>query len=141
MQNKAKEQISPDGFPLIFYPTWTPDGTKFVFTGISVNDLQPNAMKLYIVNRKGNGKPRKVEVDGTGSYPALAPQGDVLVYEKKTRNGSQLFKVPLAGGISEQLTDEGGNYAPDWFDPAFALPVSPQPHLLTTLWGRMKVRE
>ena len=141
VQNKAKEQISPDGFPLILHPTWTPDGTKFVFAGISVNDLQPDAMKLYIVNRKRNGKPRKVEVDGTGSYPALAPQGDVLVYQKKTRNGSQLFKVALAGGISEQLTDEGGNYAADWFDPAFALPVSPQPVLLTTVWGRVKVRD
>ena len=42
---------------------------------------------------------------------------------------------------SEQPTDKGENYGVDWFDPAFALPVSPQPHLLTTLWGRVKVGE
>ncbi len=141
VQTRAKEQISPDRFPLMFHPTWTPDGTKFVFSGISVDDLEPHIMRLYIVNRKGNGKPRKVEVDGTGSYPALAPQGDALVYQKETRNGSQLFKVALAGGISEQLTDKGENYGADWFDPAFGLPVSPQPHLLTTVWGRVKVRD
>ena len=141
VQTRAKEQISPDRFPLMFHPTWTPDGTKFVFSGISVDDLEPHAMRLYIVNRKGNGKPRKVKVDGTGSYPALAPQGDALVYHKETRKGRQLFKVALAGGISEQLTDKGENYGADWFDPAFGLPVSPQPHLLTTVWGRVKVRD
>ena len=142
VRTKAEERISPDGFPLIFHPTWTPDGTKFVFSGISMDDLLPApTRRLYIVNRKGNGKPRKVEVEGPGSYPALAPQGDALVYHKETPNGKQLFKVALAGGISEQLTDKGENYGADWFDPAFALPVSPQPHLLTTVWGRVKVRE
>ena len=142
VRTKAEEQISPDGFPLMFSPTWTPDGTKFVFSGISTDDLVlGHAMRLYIVNRKGNGKPRKVKVDGTGSSPALAPQGDVLVYQKETRNGRQLFKVALAGGRSEQLTDRGENYGADWFDPAFALPVSPQSDLLTTVWGRVKVRK
>ena len=142
VQTKAEEQISPDGFPLMFNPTWTPDGTQFVFSGISVEDLVlGHAMRLYIVNRNGRGEPRKVKVDGTGSSPALAPQGDVLVYHKETRKGRQLFKVALAGGISEQLTDKGENYGADWFDPAFALPVSPQPHLSTTVWGRVKVRE
>lgn len=139
----AEDRISPDGFPLMFHPTWTPDGTKFVFSGISVADLgQGHARRLYIVNRKGNGKPSKVKVEGTGSFPALAPQGNTLIYHKETLGkGRQLFKVALAGGRAEQLTDRGENYGADWFDPAFALPVSPQPHLLTTVWGRVKVRE
>ena len=142
VRTKAEKQISPDGFPLMFSPTWTPDGTKFVFSGISAEDLVlGHAMRLYIVNRKGNEKPSKVKVEGTGSSPALAPQGDALVYHKETRKGRQLFKVALAGGISEQLTDKGENYGADWFDPAFALPVSPQSHLLTTVWGRVKVRD
>ena len=38
----------------------------------------------------------------------------------------------------EQLTHIGINFLGDWFDPAFALPVSPQPQLLTTLWGEVK---
>lgn len=142
VRTKAEERISPDGFPLMFSPAWTPDGTKFVFAGVSVEDLgQGHAVRLYIVNRKGNAKPNKVKVEGTGSSPALAPRGDALVYQKRTPKGKQLFKVALAGGISEQLTDKGENYGADWFDPAFALPVSPQPHLLTTVWGRVKVRE
>ena len=141
VQTMSKDQISPDGFPLIFHAAWTPNGTRLVFSGVSVDDLVArHAMRLYIVNRKGNVKPRKV-LDGTGSNPALAPQGDTLIYEKKTREGTQLFKVALAGGRSEQLTDSGGNYSADWFDPAFALPVSPQPHLLTTTWGHVKAQD
>ena len=142
VRTKAEERISPDGFPLMFSPAWTPDGTKFVFSGISLEDLVlGHTMRLYIVNRKGNRKPSKVKVEGTGSSPALAPRGDALVYHKGTPKGKQLFKVALAGGIAEQLTDKGENYGADWFDPAFALPVSPQPHLLTTVWGRVKVRD
>ena len=142
VRTKAEEQISPDGFPLIFSPAWTPDGTKFVFSGISVEDLAlDHEMRLYIVNRKGNAKPNKVKVEGTGSSPALAPRGDALVYQKRIPKGRQLFKVALAGGIAEQLTDKGENYGADWFDPAFGLPVAPQPHLLTTVWGRVKVRD
>jgi Tol biopolymer transport system component len=142
VRTKAKEEISPGGFPLIFFPTWIPDGTKFVFSGMSVEDLVGgHVMRLYTVNRKGNGEPRKVKVDGEGLRPALAPDGNALVYQKKTPNGLQLFKVALAGGISEQLTDRGSNSGADWFDPAFALTVSPQPNLLTTVWGRVKVRD
>ena len=142
VKTKAKERISPDGFPLILDPTWTPDGTQFVFTGMSVDDLVAgHAMHLYIVKRKKNGEPRKVKVEGKASNPAVAPDGDTLIYQKDTRNGNQLFKAALAGGRSEQLTDKGANYGADWFDPAFALPVSPQPHLLTTVWGEMKVRD
>lgn len=145
LRTNAKKRISPEGFVLLFHPTWTSDGTRLVFSGIDVNDparaFGGHATGLYIVNRKGNGEPRKIKVEGDVSSPALAPQGDTLIYQKETGRGDQLFKVNLAGGRSEQLTDKGRNYSADWFDPAFALPVSPQPHLLTTVWGRVKVRD
>ncbi len=145
LRTNAKDQISPDGFPLIFHPTWTPNGTRLVFSGLNAKDHAGpgpvHAMSLYIVNLKGRAEPRKVKVQGEVSHPALAPRGDTLVYQKETDRGEQLFKVALAGGLSKQLTDKGGNYSADWFDPAFALPVSPQPHLLTTVWGEMKVRD
>ena len=93
------------------------------------------------MNRNGKGKPRRIEVKGSVSNPALAPRGNTLVYDQKTNKGRQIFKTTLTGDRSEQLTERGGNYGADWFDPAFALPVSLQPHLLTTVWGRVKVRD
>ena len=145
VRTNAKARVSPEGFMLLFHPTWTPDGTRLVFSGIDMNDparaFGGHATSLYIVNRKGKKEPRKIKVEGDVSSPALAPQGDTLIYQKETGRGDQLFKVNLAGGRSKQLTDRGRNYGADWFDPAFALPVSPQPHLLTTIWGRVKVQD
>lgn len=57
------------------------------------------------------------------------------------REVRQLFKIASGGGIPEQLTHRADNFKADWFDPAFALPVSPQPHLLTTVWGKLKTRD
>lgn len=145
VRTDAKKRISPEGFVLLFNPTWTPDGTRLVFSGIDVNDPDQafggHDTSLYIVSRKRNGEPRKIKVEGDVSSPALAPQGDILIYGKETNRGDQLFKVNLAGGRSEQLTDKGRNYSADWFDPAFGLSVSPQPHLLTTVWGRVKAQD
>ena len=45
---------------------------------------------------------------------------------------------PSGEQIFSQLTDISRNFGGDWFDPAFALPVSPQPRLLTTTWGKVK---
>jgi len=39
---------------------------------------------------------------------------------------------------SKQLTSRGANVYPDWFDPAFALPVSPKPQLVTMTWAEVK---
>ena len=68
VRTKAKEEISPEGFVLLFNPDWTSDGTRFVFSGIDVHDpaRAPGGhdMSLYIVNRKRNGEPRKIKVEG-----------------------------------------------------------------------------
>ncbi|MCY4567131.1 MAG: hypothetical protein OXD49_02375, partial [Candidatus Poribacteria bacterium] len=60
-------------------------------------------------------------------------------YARWKHEAKQIFKITLNGGPSEQLTHIGiWNSPADWFDPAFALPVSPQPQLLTTIWGKLK---
>ena len=61
---------------------------------------------------------------------------------RKIKGRLQIFKVDVNSGIRTQLTHLGGsiqaNAGGDWFDPAYALPVSPQPQLLTTTWGDVK---
>ena len=53
----------------------------------------------------------------------------------------QIFKVGLERE-PVQLTDPTfWHFTGDWFDPAYALPVSPQPQLLTTTMGRRKERK
>ena len=67
-------------------------------------------------------------------YPALSPDGSEVVYTQ----GPQIFKVDVNSGLRTLLTNFGRNSGGDWFDPAYALPVFPQPDLLTTTWGEMK---
>ena len=52
---------------------------------------------------------------------------------------TQIFKVALADGETEQLTHIGIWNSPGaWFDPAYALPVQPHVSLLTPTWAQLK---
>ena len=133
---------------LMFTPAWAPNSTRIAFSwidldAIPVEDLIAGAdpadtEAIYLANRDGSGL--KQIVEAKTSSPVWAPRGDELVYVKWDRGDRQLFKIDFNGGVSEQLTRRGDNFDADWFDPAFALPVSPQPHLLTTIWGEIKIR-
>ena len=93
---------------------------------------------IYIVNRDSTGLQQLVDEAGSyAQHPALSPNGDELLYTQFINNQNQIFKVGLNSGVRTQLTNlwsMGG----DWFDPVYALPVSPQPQLLTTLWAEVK---
>ena len=123
----------------MYSPTWAPDGAQIAFTwnGKQENGfLDPNkrvhTKGIYVVNRDGTGL-REVIVSGVDtavSNPTWSPDGNELIYNKRDNGVKHLFKDALDAGVSEQLTHRhGNNIDADWFDPAFALPVSPQPSL------------
>ena len=95
---------------------------------------------IYIVNRDGTELQQLVDEAGPEAwFPELSPNGDTVLYTQEIKGFMQIFKVDVNNGIRTQLTHIGGrNLGGDWFDPAYALPVSPQPQLLTTLWGKLK---
>ena len=149
LQTNTEEILLP-GEILMHAPAWSPNSTQIVFSWINLDAIPiadllagknpGDTAAIYVVNRDGRGLQRIVAADdGATSEPIWAPQADELVYEKRIRGATHLFKIALVGGISEQLTHRGNNFSADWFDPAFALPVSPQPQLLTTVWGKMKI--
>ena len=121
---------------------WSPTGDKLAFSWLHQVPLKDfvETETIYTVNRNGTGLTQIIEEAGPkATSPVWSPRGDALLYRRSAGNKSyQIFKVSLAGGESEQLTDIGWNHLGDWFDPAYALPVSPQPELLTTTWGKIK---
>ena len=124
-------------------PTWSPSGDKIAFAWLHKVPLGEFAdtQTIYIINRDGTDLQQIIN-DGTGreSSPAWSPRGDELLYTRYI-NGEQMqiFKVGLDGAEPVQLTDPTfWHFIGDWFDPAYALPVSPQPQLLTTTWGEVK---
>ena len=124
---------------------WSPTGEKLAFSWFHRVPLKDfvETETVYTINRDGTGLTQIIEEAGPrATSPVWSPRGDALLYKRSVGNRSyQIFKISLNGGEPEQLTDIGWNHLGDWFDPAYALPVSPQPHLLTTVWGEIKIRD
>ena len=134
-------------------PSWSATGDKLAFTGNkhpipaildkAVHNAWANKDTIYIVKRDGTGLKQLVEEAGSIAWaPALSPNGEQVLYSQKIKGVSQIFKLDVNSGVLTQLTHIGvprfGNFGGDWFDPAYALPVSLQSQLLTTTWGELK---
>ena len=129
----------PNKTSWMYTPAWSPEGDKLAFSWYKWGIGGKHA--IHVVNRDG----RRLEQIGKaalGTYsPAWSPQGDKLVYVEEANDGDwQIVAVDLRTERKQRLTRRGRNITPDWFDPS-NLSVSPQPWLLTTVWGKMKLHD
>ena len=155
VDTRDREQPLPDkALPWQYLPCWSAVGGKLAITGnkhprpaILERELHGawnRKATVYLVNRDGTGLRQLVgEAGPRASVAALSPDGWEVLYTQETNGHQQLFKLDINSGVRTQLTHIGGpfhqaNFQGDWFDPAYALPVAPQPHLLTTTWGDVK---
>ena len=148
LKTRLERVLVPMEQAFLHEPVWSPDGTKIAFNRINfllfilqvlfkAKDNVPT-QTIDIVNSDGT-EIEAIVVDGSQvSDPAWSPQSDALIYSQLSGKERHLFKISLGSRVSEQITQAGSNYSSDWFDPA-VLPVSPQPQLLTTVWGRVKI--
>ena len=137
-------------------PSWSATGDKLAFVGNNnplpvildrgLHNAWRDKQTIFIVNRDGTGLQQLIEEAGSYAlYPAISPNGAEVLYTKEINGRFQVFKIDVNSGIRTQLTHivgmapwKYGSSGGDWFDPAYALPVSPQPQLLTTTWGEVK---
>ena len=160
VRTRETEQPLPDKALLWqYHPSWSAAGDRLAISGnrhpipvIAGLDLDnaralhnawTNKGTIFIVNRDGTGLRQLVDEAGPRAlWPALSPDGSEVLYTQESNGQTQIFKLDINSGIQTQLTHVGifrqSNYDGDWFDPAYALPVSPQPHLFTTTWGKVK---
>ncbi len=134
-------------------PSWSVSGGKLTFAWNN-NPLPPDLKQedglpegwadkrtIYIVNRDGTGLQQLVDEAGPmARRPELSPDGEEVLYTQEIKERDQIFKVDVRSGVRTQLTHISWNSGGDWFDPVYALPVVPQPELLTTTWGEVKKR-
>lgn len=151
LQTRVEDVVLPMENTTVFDLAWSPDGSKIAFTRVDLFALILggllkiggnlwNAETIYTVNRDGNQLEQVVFDDTKASDPAWSPRGNELVYEQPFGKESHLFTIMLGSKNSHQITDEGYNSDPDWFDP-LALSVAPQPQLSTTIWGIIKSKD
>ena len=143
-------------------PSWSAAGDRLVIAGnrhpipvIAGLDLEDaralhkawkDKQTIFMVNRDGTGLRQLVEEAGPYAlYPELSPNGEEVLYTREINGRLQIFKIDVNSGVQTQLTHLGdlyqANSGADWFDPAYALPVSPQPTLLTTTWADVKTHK
>ena len=122
----------------MLYPAWSPDGKQLAFS-IWRGDAEPG---IYITRRAG--KEYEEIVKNTFGTLAWSPDGKELLYPKTVDGSDLLFKIDLNTRTETLLARIGSskhrswNIGWDWFDPK-VLPVSPKPHLLTTVWAKFKI--
>ena len=143
LQAHIQQMLLLKEMPWIIHPSWSPQGDKIAFSKIDKvgfdgqGFLSFEESALYIANNDGT-RLHQITKDKAGfaSDPAWSPHGDELIYTGIGRAGVELFKTDLNGGNSIQLTHEGSNSSPDWFDPT--LSVAPSVQSLNTIWGKIK---
>ena len=127
--------------------SWSPSGDKLAFSWLHRVPLKDflETQTIYTVNRDGGDLKQIVPEAGLRAVkPMWSPDGSVLFYQQLVMDKAlgkkrwQIFKVAAMGGEPVEVGPPGWYSLGDWFDPAYALPVSPQPHLLTTTWGEVK---
>lgn len=136
---QSKFFFPPEAPSWVRYAAWSPDGNKLAFTWLNRVKLRVEEFDretIYIINRDGTGLEQSLGEDGPAAVdPVWSPRGDELLYRQRVH----IFKIALDGGEPVQLTHLGQmHHLGDWFDPVYALPVSPQPRLLTTTWAKVK---
>ena len=149
---KQKQPLSRKVADWQLQPSWSATGDKIAFTGHKDPPLPPDRkpgdpfppgwekpQTIYIVNRDGTGFRQLVDEAGSkATNPVISPNGEEVLYTQAVNGFLQIFKVDVNTGVRTQLTIGQRNLGGDWFDPEYALPVEPQPQLLTTTWGEVK---
>ena len=135
LKTRKQETLLPDDTPRMRRPAWSSVHNKIAFVWYRPEHDQTS---IFIANRDGSGLQQIVDVQALA--PAWSPSGDELLYSQLVGKNDQIFKINLVTRGITQLTYDGSNYAGNWFDPS-TLPVSPQPQLLTTVWGKVKLQD
>ena len=101
-------------------PTWSPDGSRIAFVGVSRNlEGGLRGDRLYVVGADGRGLKPLLGTHGSIS-PAFAPDGNSIAFTRFRRRGASIWLADLTGGTPRRLTPARrgvylfpGSFSPD----------------------------
>ena len=104
---------------------WSPDGKKIAFESSRKN----GKADIYVMNADGTNRRRLTKHLAHDRYPAWSPDGENIVfYSERDGRSGEIYVMDANGNNQQNLTNYpwgDGFRRPSWFDPAFALSVSP----------------
>jgi Tol biopolymer transport system component len=101
-------------------PTWSPDGSKIAFVGVSRSlEAGPHGDRLYVVGADGRSLKPLLGTHGATS-PVFAADGNSIAFTRYRRRGASVWLADLAGGAPRRVTPARrglymfpGSFSPD----------------------------
>ncbi len=85
-------------------PRWSPDGRWIAFESWD----QDSHADIYVVDASG-GRPRRItQGPSDGHVPSWSRDGKWIYFRSDRTGRYEIWRVPSAGGVAEQVTQEGG---------------------------------
>ena len=116
-----------------FAPSWSPDSQSVAFTTKRDGDLE-----IYVMDADGKNKRNLTNNPNAWDDEASwSPDGQSIAFGSN-RASWEIYVMDADGKNQRNLTNSATHeWAPAWFDPAFAYAVSPVSKLRST-WGKIK---
>ncbi len=87
-------------------PLASPDGSRVAFT-VSVTDMDANGHQtdIWVCNADGNDLRRLTNHESSSFSPHWSADGDALFFLSRRSGSTQVWRISLAGGEAEQITN------------------------------------
>jgi TolB protein len=104
-------------------PSWSPDGSRLVFTRYTDGERLPHpgggsgsAVRLWLVGPDGSGLERLTDEPANYMDPDWAPDGSAVVCSRSIGGPSHVYRFDVADRSGQPITlpDDDGDYEPSW---------------------------
>ncbi len=110
----AEKQQLTDSTGDKFYPAWSPDGNRIVYSADS-GDAE-NKLDLYVMDANGENQTLLVSQIGDDTEPAWSPDGNWIVFTSNSRTDGilQLHIVKPDGSDLRRISFDKQEFSPEW---------------------------
>jgi Tol biopolymer transport system component len=86
-------------------PRWSPNGELIAYDNLG----EDGQADIYVINSRG-GTPRRITTEPSNEViPSFSRDGQWIYFRSERTGRSEIYRVPVAGGRQEQLTQNGGD--------------------------------